>query len=119
MTVLSNRQLDDFEMAKKTKIPEALRVFLTTEGPGTYDNLEIYDPDQVEEQYGPFFDDPADLFSVYLPFGDLKLQQELLIFRVTDNMWARIWHEYIPEMWPEQDWQPFTEQVLGDLRSGT
>ena len=99
-------------------LPPALREFLHAKGAGTYGNVKIYQPEQVDGLYREFFDDPSELFTVYLPFGERTHEQEMLIYRITDNTYASIWHETVPDAWSEEDWLPFGPDVLGEITGG-
>jgi hypothetical protein len=114
----TNEQLNELEARGGFVLPGALRDFLVAEGAGRYGNVEIYAPETVDALYRDFFDDPSELFRLYIPFGETKQEQEMLVYRVSDGTSAKIWHETVPDDWPEEDWAPFDNAALRQLLLG-
>jgi hypothetical protein len=61
------------------------------------------------------FDDPAQLFSSYFPFGCNNATQEMWIIDGARELAASIWHETVPESWPEEQWLSYAEWVKENL----
>jgi hypothetical protein len=75
------------------------------------DVAEIYHPSAVQEMYETFFDDPAQLFQLYFPFGCRNSKQEVWVIDAAVERAASIWHETVPDDWPDEEWLPYDQWV--------
>jgi hypothetical protein len=108
MPILTNFEIEDIERALGLKLPGLYHRLLFELGPGPFGlAAEIYHPLAVREFYGPFFDDPRQLFNPYFPFGCQNVKQELWIIDASVEKAASIWHETVPDDWPEEEWLPY------------
>jgi hypothetical protein len=82
---------------------------LTAVGYGRHGNCEIYHPTAVRGLYEPFFDNPAELFAPYFPFGCDNLRQDLWIIDAAAERATSVWHETVPDDWREERWLPYDE----------
>lgn len=70
---------------------------------------------QVWELYELFFDDPAQMFTLYSPFGCNNVKQEVWVIDGPRELAASIWHETVPDDWPEERWLQYDEWVTENL----
>jgi hypothetical protein len=115
MRTYTLEELTAFESQNDVALPQPLRHFLLSHGAGAHRNAMIYEPEKVQPLYAEFFDDPSELFRTYLPFGEHTAEQVMLVYRITDGKYASIWHETVPEDWPEEEWSSFTPEALRAL----
>ena len=59
--------------------------------------------------YEPFFDDPAQIFAPYFPFGCNDYDQELWVIDADKERAATIYHETVPDDWPAEDWLSYDD----------
>jgi len=78
-------------------------------------HCELYHPAEVRELYEPFFDDPRQLFAPYFPFGCNNLDQDLWVIDASLERAATIWHETVPDDWPDEDWLEYDRWVSAYL----
>jgi hypothetical protein len=109
MQKLTTTDLDAAEMTLGVRLPALYREILVELGLGAFDKREIYHPLAVRDLYEPFFDDPTQLFAPYFPIGCDNRTQELWIIDATTNRAASIWHETVPEDWPDEEWLDFDQ----------
>jgi hypothetical protein len=89
-------------------------------GPGALGReAEIYHPLAVRELYEPFFDDPRQLFNPYFPFGCQNTKQEMWIIDASIEKAASIWHETVPDDWPEEEWLDYETWIARYLEPET
>jgi hypothetical protein len=107
MTALTSAQIDAIEAAV------GIRLRLLMEfGPGPVGGAaEIYHPSSVRDLCEPFFDDPAQLFDPYFPFGCQNRNQELWVIDAAAERAASIWHETVPDDWPDEQWLPYDDRL--------
>lgn len=109
---LSNSEIEAIEQTLGHKLPGLYhRVLFEIEPGGFGREAEIYHPLAVRELYEPFFDDPTQLFKLYFPFGCQKVKQELWIVDALAEKAASIWHEIIPDDWPDEEWLPYDRWI--------
>jgi hypothetical protein len=107
MPSLTNPEIEEIERALGHKLPGLYHRLLLELGPGPVGHAaEIYHPLAVRELYEPFFDDPSQLFNPYFPFGCQNTKQELWVIDASAENAASIWHETVPDDWPEEEWLP-------------
>lgn len=112
MPPLSNSEIDVIETALGSPLPGLYRRLLAELGPGPVgENAEIYHPIIVRELYESFFDDPEQLFNSYFPFGCDNRKQELWVIDAATERAAAIWHETVPDDWPDEEWLPYESWV--------
>jgi len=102
-------EIDAAEADIGVRFPSFYRQLLIEVGQGRRGDHEIYHPSVVKELYEPFFDDPSQLFAPYFPFGCDNKLQEIWIIDADAGRAASIWHETVPEDWPEEQWLPCDE----------
>ena len=108
MPALSNSEIGAIEAVLGVALPVLYRRLLVEIGPGAVGNgCEIYRPDSVRELYEPFFDHPDQLFSPYFPFGCDNRKQEVWVINADEERAASIWHETVPDDWPDEEWLPY------------
>jgi hypothetical protein len=124
MTKLTAKQIDDIESLLGISLPAAYRQILIDVGYGEFGGVpasvskstkEIYHPDTIHELYEPFFDDPGQLFSPYVPFGCNNDSQEIWAINLDKDVVASISHETVPEDWPEEQWVSFDQWAAKNL----
>ena len=116
MTTLTIGEISDIERAIGHELPGLYRRLLVEEGYGQFGpDAEIYHPGEVWDLYAPFFDDPEQLFNPYFPFGCQNRKQELWIIDALAERAASIWHETVPEDWPEEEWLTYDRWVQEHL----
>ena len=109
MPVMSLDEIERAEAEIGVQLPTFFRQLLAEVGHGRRCDWEIYHPSVVQELYKSFFDDPAQLFAPYFPFGCDNQLQELWIIDAQAVRAASIWHETVPDDWPEEQWLPCEE----------
>jgi hypothetical protein len=108
MPPLTNPEIESIEQALGYKLPGLYHRLLFEVGPGPLGSeAEIYHPQAVRELYKPFFDDPRQLFNPYFPFGCQNRKQELWVIDASSEKAASIWHEAVPDDWPNAEWLPY------------
>jgi hypothetical protein len=107
MPMMTTAEIDAAEAEIGVRLPSFYRQLLTEVGHGRHGDREIYHPSLVRKLYEPFFDDPAHLFAPYFPFGCDNHLQELWIIDASAERAASIWHETVPDDWPEETWLPY------------
>ena len=120
MTPLTNSELDQIEAELGHPLPGLYRKLLMAEGyrrPNA--DVEIYHPAAVWELYEPFFDDPGQLFNPYFPFGCHHRKQEPWVIDAVTERAASIWHETVPDDWPEEEWLEYHVWVERHLDAET
>jgi len=117
---LSISEIDSLERELGAKLPALYRKLLVEFGHGRFaSTAEIYHPSVIRGLYKSFFDDPAQLFDVYFPFGCHNERQELWVIDVSTQRAASIWHETLPDDWLEEDWLEFDDWMKRNLPSAT
>ena len=112
MSTLSNAEINAIERTLNIKLPGLYRKLLVEVGCGLVGvDAEIYHPLNVRDLYEAFFDDPGQLFSPYFPFGCQKRQQVMWIIDAARELAATIWHETVPDDWPEEPWLEYDEWI--------
>ena len=110
MTNLTQAEIGEAEQSLGHKLPELYRKLLAEVGYGILNpEAELYHPAKVWELYEPFFDEPEQLFDPYFPIGNNPRTQELWIIDADAERAASIWHETVPEDWPEEEWLPYEQ----------
>ena len=110
MIKLTQTNVDEAEKSLGHKLPDLYRKLLMEVGYGILNQAtEIYHPAEIRELYEPFFEDPEQLFYPYFPFGNNPQSQELWIINADTKLAASIWHETVPEDWPEEEWIPYEQ----------
>lgn len=112
MPTMTHAEIDAAEAAIGVRLPTLYRQLLAALGDGRNGDHEIYHPGAVRELYESFFDDPTQLFAPYFPFGCDNWLQELWIIDAEAERAASIWHETVPDDWPEETWLPFDDWRL-------
>jgi hypothetical protein len=108
MTPLANPEIDDIETQLGHRLPGLYRKLLVMEGYGELGaGAVIYHPAEVREQCEAIFDEPAQLFNPYFPFGYDSDVQELWVIDAATERAASIWHETHPDDWWEEEWLPY------------
>jgi hypothetical protein len=102
MPALSNTEIDEIERSRGVTLPRLYRRLLVEIGPGKFGDVQQYHPAEIHVLYERFFDDPAQLFNPYFPFGCHNRKQELWIIDATSETAASIWHETVPDDWAEE-----------------
>jgi len=120
MKKLTNQEIAEIEKALGLPLPGLYRKLLSEVGYGRYGQRldckwnttkELYHPSVVRDLYASFFDDPALLFHPYFPFGCNNEKQELWIIDSVAERAASIWHETVPDDWPEEEWLGYDNWV--------
>lgn len=119
MHIFTPAEIDAVQAALGRDIPALYRRLLTERGHGREGDIEIYHPLRIRALYEPFFDDPSQLFSAYFPFGCNNRTQEIWIIDLRSGKAASIWHETVPEDWPEEEWHTCEVWIRGVLNSPT
>ena len=109
MPTMTPAEIDAAEAALGMRLPEFYKQLLIDVGHGRHGDREIYHPSAVRELYEPFFEDATHLFAPYFPFGCDNMLQELWIIDADAGLAASIWHETVPDDWPEEEWLPVDE----------
>ena len=105
MQILVASEILEIEKELGQQLPKLYIDILTRYGFGISDEkTEIYHPREVRELYESFFDDPRQLFHPYFPFGCNNRTQVIWIIDNSTGKTAVIWHETVPDDWPEEDW---------------
>ena len=116
MEKLSESEIDDLERTLGLRVPGLYRKLLIELGWGAMANrCEVYHPSHVWQLYEPFFDDPTQLFTLYFPFGCNNVKQEVWVIDSPRELAASIWHETVPDDWPEERWLQYDEWVTENL----
>ncbi|MGP0064965.1 MAG: hypothetical protein ACLQGP_15375 [Isosphaeraceae bacterium] len=116
MPELTNSEVDLAERALGVKLPGLYRKLLVELGPGRIgSSAELYHPLEIRGLYEPFFDDSGQLFHPYFPFGCDDGKQEIWVIDSATERAASIWHETVPEAWPDQEWLEYEEWVIRHL----
>jgi hypothetical protein len=112
MPPLTNPEIEDIEHTLGHELPGLYHRLLFELGPGPIGNAgKIYHPLAVRELYEPFFDDPSQLFHPYFPFGCDNKAQELWVIDASIEQAASIWHETVPDAWPDEEWLPYDSWI--------
>ena len=112
MPPLTNPDILDIERLLGHKLPGLYHRLLFELGPGLVGGVaEIYHPLQIRDLYETFFDDPRQLFSPYFPFGCQSHKQEVWVIDASTEKAASIWHEIVPDDWPDEEWLPYESWV--------
>jgi len=110
MPVLSETEIDEFERSINARLPTLYRSLLQEVGAGKYGgHSEIYHPDEIYALFEQFFDAPEQIFQPYYPFGGDDLDQVVWVIDARTERAATIWHETVPDDWPEEEWLPYDE----------
>jgi hypothetical protein len=109
MAALTPTEIDAVVAAVGVPLPNLYRQLLAEIGPGRFGDRELYHPAAVRDLYEPYFDDPAQLFAPYFPFGCDNRLQEIWVIDAARGMVASIWHETLPDDWPDEPWLPCDE----------
>lgn len=116
MEKLTNQEITEIEKTLGLTLPCLYRKLLVEVGFGRYGQRsdckwnttkELYHPAVVRDLYAQFFDDPSALFHPYFPFGCNNDKQELWVIDSAAERAASIWHETIPDDWPDEEWQDY------------
>jgi hypothetical protein len=119
MPPLSGPEIETIERALGLKLPGLYRRLLSEIGPGPFGNgAEIYHPLAVQELYEPFFDDTSLLLNPYFPFGCQNVKQELWVIDARVEKAASIWHETLPDDWPDEEWVTYETWLQRCLQPG-
>jgi hypothetical protein len=120
MAAMTKNEIDSIERELGITLPGLYRRLLVEIGPGKVgDAARIYHPGEIRALYEPFFDDPGQIFHPYFPFGCHDAKQELWVIDAAAERAASIWHETVPDDWPEEQWlsyEQWVERYLGPLR---
>ena len=113
MQQLTMSEIQEIEHSIGHELPGMYRKLLVMEGYGKISpELEIYNPAEIRELYEPFFDDQEQLFNPYFPFGNNLRTQEIWIIDASAEVAASIWHETVPEDWPEEEWLSYDQWII-------
>jgi hypothetical protein len=105
MAAISNQEIEEIERNLGRELPGLYHRLLFEIGPGRIGSAaEIYHPLAVRELYESFFDDPNQLFNPYFPFGCQNKLQEVWVIDAAREKSASIWHETVPDDWPDEEW---------------
>ena len=119
MPLLSNSEIDVIEQSLGVTLPGLYRKLLVESGFGAVsDHTQIYHPNEVRALYEPFFDQAGQLFAPYFPFGCDNDEQTLWIIDAEQERAATIWHETVPDDWPEEDWLAYEDWIRQNLSPG-
>jgi len=109
---LTNAEIEEIEGLLGHKLPGLYHRLLFEIGHGRITaEAEIYHPSVIRELYEPFFDDPGQLFNPYFPFGCQNRKQELWVINAATETAASIWHETVPDNWPEEEWLSYEHWI--------
>lgn len=112
MPTMSHEEVDLIERSFGVPLPNLWRRLLIQVGPGAIGSTaELYHPLRARELFEPFFDDPAQLFHPYFPFGCHNHKQEIWVIDAMAERAASIWHETVPDDWPDERWLDYDEWV--------
>lgn len=112
MPTMSNMEIDEIERSHEMCLPGLYRRLLVEVGYGRVGpNAELYHPARIRELFETFFDDPSRLFHPYFPFGCRDDTQEVWVIDAEMELAASIWHETVPDDWPDEQWLPYEEWV--------
>lgn len=112
MQTLTNVAIDEIESELGFGLPRLYRKLLVEIGHGEFGDIEIYHPQEIHKLYEFHFDNPADLFSVYFPFGCNNRTQEICLINLLKDAAANVWHETHPESYPDERWLPYEQWIL-------
>lgn len=115
---LSNSELDTVSTALGHELPGLYRKLLVEEGFGRVGSIQIYHPREIEQFYEYHFEDPAELFHRWFPFGCDNLSQEIWIIDPIGEKAASIWHETHPDDYDEEEWLPYESWINRYLPGG-
>jgi hypothetical protein len=108
MQTLTNAQVDGIEQTHGFVFPGLYRKLLVEVGYGHIgSSAEIYDPRRTRNAHELFFHDPSQLFARYFPFGIDHGSQEIWVIDAWAERAASIWHETVPDDWPDENWLPY------------
>lgn len=111
--VLTNPEIDNIETSLNVTLPGLYRKLLVEIGPGDLPSgNRIYHPNEIRKLYEPFFDDPTQLFAPYFPFGCDNQRQELWVIDADRELAASIWHETVPDDWPDEEWLEYDQWIM-------
>ena len=117
MTKLDQNEIDQAEQSLGHKLPGLYHKLLVEIGYGILNpEAEVYHPAEVWELYEPFFEEPEQLFNPYFPFGNNPQTQEIWIIDGDGKRAASIWHETVPEDWPEEEWLTYEQWLQKYLK---
>jgi hypothetical protein len=111
MPVYTSAMIAAFESCNGMVVPDRLAAFLQSRGSGVYGAVEIHDLGVIFDRYAEFFDDPAQIFSRYLPFGCNNDTQGLWVLDLSRERakFAKIWHETVPDDWTDETWRDLAD----------
>ncbi|SHH10593.1 SMI1/KNR4 family protein [Massilia sp. CF038] len=112
MQKLTNPEIDAIESDLGFQLPGLYRKLLIEIGHGECDGFEIYHPREISGLYEHHFDNPADLFRSYFPFGCNNRMQEICLIDPSREVAASIWHETHPDDYPDERWLPYEQWML-------
>jgi hypothetical protein len=113
METFTNPQMNDLEKSLGVTLPGLYRKLLLEIGYGTTPSgKQIYHPTEIRPLYGPFFDDASQLFNPFFPFGCDNHRQEMWVIDGNRELAASIWHETVPDDWPEESWLDYADWVM-------
>ena len=104
---ISNAELDSIVKSLGHDLPGLYRNVLIEEGFGEFDDFRIYHPSEIVGLYEHHFEDSADLFSRWFPFGCNERLQEIWVIDPKSETAASIWHETHPDDYEEEEWLPY------------
>lgn len=115
MTPLSNAEIDELETALDHRLPGLYRKLLVEVGFGTRGDLRIYHPSEIAQIYQYHFEDSADLFARWFPFGCDERRQEIWLIDPVTETAASIWHETHPDDYEDEDWLSYEDWIVRNL----
>ena len=118
LTPLTNAEIDRLEEALGQQIPGLYRKLLVEEGFGSSGDLRIHHPSEIAQIYKYHFDDPADLYTRWFPFGCNERLQEIWLIDPQTETAASIWHETNPDDYEEEQWVSFDDWIIRNLQDG-
>jgi hypothetical protein len=116
MQVLNAAEIDAAEATLGARLPTLYRQLLGEIGHGRHGDAEIYHPAGIRELWESFFEGPGQLFAPYFPFGCDNRLQEVWVIDAAAERAAAIWHETVPDDWPDEQWlgyDAWRQQYLG------
>lgn len=102
---MSEERIREVEKQLGHTLPKFYRTLLSRFGHGRIAGPErIADPLEILAAYEFHFENPADLFTKYFPFGSDESDQTIWLIDMDTQLIATIWHETHPDDYPEEDW---------------
>ena len=113
MELLTDPQINVLEKSLGAIPPGLYRKLLVEMGHGTTSSgKQIYHPTEIRPLYEPFFEDPSQIFNPYVPFGCDNQRQEVWVIDSDRELAASIWHETVPDDWPDESWLDYADWVM-------